>query len=88
MSKIIKALVIILAFITLFVFVYMYAKYFGTNGYYVKEYLIESETMSKDYDGLKIANLSKVYPLNFLFTLVFHQSLFNGLFLVFVIVAI
>lgn len=61
MSKIIKALVIILAFITLFVFVYMYAKHFGTSGYYVKEYLIESESISEDYDGLKIAHLSDIH---------------------------
>lgn len=61
MSKVIRALVFLLAFIALFTFVYMYAKYFGTNGYYVKEYLVESKKLSNDYDGLKIAHLSDIH---------------------------
>jgi predicted MPP superfamily phosphohydrolase len=61
MKKGIKILVIILAFIAVFVGTYFYAKFFGTIGLNVNEYLIKSENISKDYDGLKVVHLSDIH---------------------------
>ena len=61
MKKSIKILVGFLAFIAVFVGTYFYAKYFGTIGFKVNEYIIEDKDISKDYDGLQIVHLSDIH---------------------------
>lgn len=57
----IKILVLFLAFVAIFIGTYFYAKYFGTIGFVVNEYIIEDKDISEDYDGLKIVHLSDIH---------------------------
>ncbi len=56
-----KILVAILLLILLGIVVYLYAMFVGTKGFIVKEYKIESSTISEDYSGLKIAHISDIH---------------------------
>lgn len=56
-----KILIAILLLILLGIVVYLYAMFIGTKGFLVKEYKIESSTISKDYNGLKIAHISDIH---------------------------
>ncbi len=56
-----KILIAILLLILLGTLVYLYAMFFGTKGFKVKEYKVESNTISNDYNGLKIAQISDIH---------------------------
>lgn len=57
----IKLLLAILFLTLAIALTYLYAMFFGTQGLKVKEYKVESSTISKDYNGLKIAHLSDIH---------------------------
>lgn len=56
-----KLLIFILSIILLGSLVFLYAMYIGSSGFIVKEYKVESQTISDDYNGLKIAHLSDIH---------------------------
>jgi predicted MPP superfamily phosphohydrolase len=55
-----KIFISILIFILFGVLVYLYAMFIGAKGFKIKEYKIESSTISSDYNGLKIAHISDI----------------------------
>lgn len=56
-----KIIITILLLILLGIVVYLYAMFIGTKGFIIKEYKIKSSTISKDYNGLKIAHISDIH---------------------------
>lgn len=56
-----KLLIAILLMILFASLTLLYAMYIGTSGFIVKEYKVESETISSDYNGLKIVHLADIH---------------------------
>lgn len=61
MNKKFKIFLFILIFLLLGILIYLYAMFVGTYGFIVKEYKIESERISEDYEGLKIIHISDIH---------------------------
>ena len=61
MNKRIKILIALLIFILLGIIIYMYAMFFGTRGFVVKEHKIETNKIDEGYNGLKIVHLSDIH---------------------------
>lgn len=61
MNKRIKILIALLIFILFGIIIYMYAMFFGTRGFVVKEHKIETNKIDEGYNGLKIVHLSDIH---------------------------
>lgn len=61
MSLKLKIFLFFLLLTIFLVVVYLYAMFFGAKGFIVKEYKIESSTLTKEYNGLKIAHITDIH---------------------------
>lgn len=56
-----KILTFIVTLIIIFSGVYLYARYIGTSGFYVKEYPLYSDAINESYNGFKIVHISDIH---------------------------
>lgn len=56
-----KILIVFLIFLAISVLIYIYAMYVGAKALIVKEYKVESNTLTKEYNGFKIVHISDIH---------------------------